>query len=89
MEDFIVKKMYDDDGNIRDAKIYLYFSLGKEEDKKKYMIYSFEDIDENDLVTLLVSEVATNAEGHLIFKDVTNEKDWQTIKSIMRKIIKE
>lgn len=89
VEDFVTKKIHDENGKLRDAKIYLYFSLGKEENKKKYMIYSFEDIDENDLITLLVSEVVQDEEGHLLFKDVKNEKDWETIKKIMRKIIKE
>ena len=87
MNDFVTKKMYDENGILRDVKIYLYFSLGKEE--KKYMIYSFEDIDENDLITLLVSSVSKDADGHFEFGEVENEEDWKTIKSIMRKIIKE
>lgn len=87
MNDFVTKKMYDENGILRDVKIYLYFSLGTEE--KEYMIYSFEDIDENDLITLLVSSVSKDEEGNFKFSEVENEEDWKTIKTIMRKIIKE
>lgn len=82
MEKQIIK-VRDKDGSIKEAEVVLYFKM----DDKKFIIYTFNETDENGLV-ILYSSLAVRENGTMTFKKIA-PKDWTKVKEIMNKIVKE
>ena len=68
----------------RDAEVILCFE--SEETGKKYVIYTFNEIDETGMVALYSSIVDEDSETPKL-KNIDTEEEWSMIKDIMKKII--
>lgn len=82
MEKQIIK-VRDKDGSIKDAEVVLYFRM----DNKKFIIYTFNEKDDNGMV-ILYSSLAVREDGIMKFKKIAPE-DWTKVKEVMNKIVKE
>lgn len=77
-------KTTDKNGVERDAEVILCFE--SEETGKKYVIYTFNEIDETGMVALYSSIVDEDSETPKL-KNIDTEEEWSMIKDIMKKII--
>ena len=68
-------------GEIIEADIISYFEL--QNTGKRYVFYTLNEIVENDLVNMYVSEVGA---ANMLAQTMTDE-DWTTLKSIMKSIL--
>ena len=68
-------------GEIIEADIISYFELHNT--GKRYVFYTLNEIVENDLVKMYVSEVG---DANMLAQTMTDE-DWTTLKSIMKSIL--
>lgn len=99
MEDIVIKNMEqdnisiaDENGKERMAEVLLYFSFEdsetEEEEKAEYVIYTFHEVDENNLVILYSSILEKAENGDILLKDIESDEEWTRIKSVMRHLIK-
>lgn len=77
-------KTTDKNGVERDAEIVLCFE--SEETGKKYVIYTFNETDENGMIALYSSIVDEDAEQPIL-KNIETDEEWAMIKNIMKKIV--
>ncbi len=68
-------------GEIIEAEIISYFEL--QNTGKRYVFYTLNEVVENDLVKMYVSEVG---EANMLSQTMTDE-EWTTLKSIMKSIL--
>ena len=68
-------------GEIIEADIISYFEL--QNTGKRYVFYTLNEIVENDLIKMYVSEVG---DANMLAQTMTDE-DWTTLKSIMKSIL--
>lgn len=73
------------DGTVAEADVLLYFNL--KDNGKDYIIYTFNEKDEKDLVTVYTSEVVKDGDGYR-FEDIESDEVWTRIKEVMRSVIK-
>ena len=83
MEREIIKTT-DKNGVVRDAEVVLCFE--SEETGKKYVIYTFNEIDSTGMIALY-SSVVDESEEEPIFNNIETEEEWAMVKDIMKKII--
>jgi len=77
-------KTVDKNGIERDAEVVLCFE--SEENNRKYVIYTFNEIDETGMVALYSSIVDESSESPKL-KNIETEEEWSMIKNVMKKII--
>ena len=82
-EKFVV---IDDSGTKKDAERLSIFKL-KESDKK-YIVYTFNEVDENDMIKLYVA-ILNDKDGVYSLKNITDSDEWIKVKDAMRKIAKD
>ncbi len=75
-------KFTDIEGNEREAEVVLCF----EENNKQYIIYTFNEKDENGMIALYSSEMIQN-NGNTELCGIENENDWAMVKEVMKKVI--
>ena len=80
-ETFII---VDETGAKKEARLISLFSLGE----KKYIIYTFDEIDENEMIKLYVS-IFVEKDGVYSFENITDDNEWTKVKDVMRQIAKE
>lgn len=73
------------DGTTAEADVLLYFNL--KDNGKDYIIYTFNEKDDKDLVTVYTSEVIKDGDGYR-FEDIESDEVWTRIKDVMRSVIK-
>ena len=69
-------------GEMVDAEILLYFTLKDYEDKK-YVLYTFNETDDNDLATIYASEVVLNNDGIFFIPDVIRKETNKELKNVL------
>lgn len=76
------------DGSERKAEKIMEFTMN--DNQKKYVIYTFNEVDKNNLNVVYTSEIVSeNGNPEAIkFVSVTDDNEWNRIKNIMRAIIK-
>lgn len=74
----------DKDGALKEAEVVMCFE--SEETGKKYVIYTFNEVDETGSIALYSSEVDESGE-ETVFKDIESEEDWAMVKDVMKKIV--
>lgn len=74
------------DGTMIQADVLLYFTL--KTTGKDYVIYSFNETDQNDMMTIYTSIVTKNGE-QLVLSKIQDENEWNQVKDVMRQVIKE
>ena len=77
-------KITDKDGVEREAEVILCFE--SEKTGKKYIIYTFNEIDESGSIALYSATVDETAEEPS-FNNIDNEEEWTMVKDVMKKII--
>lgn len=82
-EKFVV---VDDSGTKKDAERLSIFKL-KESDKK-YIVYTFNEVDENDMIKLYVA-ILNDKDGVYSLENITDSDEWIKVKDAMRKIAKD
>lgn len=74
------------DGTEKEATILLYFHLT--EFHKDYVVYTFGEVDSNNLEIVYTSVVEDNLDGR-VFKDIETNEEWSKIKEVMKSVIKD
>ena len=82
-EKFVV---VDDSGTKKDAERLSIFKLN--ESDKKYIVYTFNEVDENDMIKLYVA-ILNDKDGVYSLENITEADEWTNVKNAMRKIAKE
>jgi len=77
-------KVVNENGEEVEAEVLLYFSL--ESTGKDYILYTFGEIDEQKMETIHASMLIKEEDGYRL--DTMPDSDWETVKEIMREIIR-
>ncbi len=77
-------KVINENGEEVEAEVLLYFSFDKT--GKEYILYTFGEIDNQRMETIHASILNKTDEGYSI--DTMPDQDWDTVKEVMRKIIR-
>ncbi|MBS7020447.1 MAG: DUF1292 domain-containing protein [Firmicutes bacterium] len=75
----------DETGNKREADVLLHFEMG--DPKKEYIIYTFNEKDDKDMVIIYTSIVETNGEK-VSLVGIEDQEEWAKIKDVIREAIK-
>lgn len=75
-------KVTEPSGEVRDAEVVLCFE--SDDTKKKYVIYTFNELDENGMIALYSSTVDEETKE---LKNIETEEEWAMVKETMKKII--
>lgn len=86
MEENSVIEIIDEDGTERSATILNIIEL--KEFGKEYVLYTFGEIDNDDLETIYASTIL-NDNGKISFGEIKSDKEWDKIKDIMKETIKQ
>jgi len=92
MEGFLVEELQElqkinvrkSNGVVSEAEVLLCFEL--EKTGKKYIIYTFNEVDAQNMETFHASVVTENANGYQL--DTMSDEEWKTVKEIMRDMIR-
>ncbi len=84
MEDLEKIKVKKANGDIVEAEVLLSFEL--EKTGKKYILYSFNEVDAQNMETIHASVINETENGYSL--DVVPDEDWKEIKDIMREMIR-
>lgn len=76
-------KVIDEKGIEKEAEVVLCF----EKDNKNFIIYTFNETDDNGMI-ILYSSMVRSENGENIFEKI-NADDWTMVKEVMNKIVKE
>ena len=71
-------------GVVSEAEVLLCFEL--EKTGKKYIIYTFNEVDAQNMETFHASVVTENENGYQL--DTMSDEEWKTVKEIMRDMIR-
>lgn len=77
-------KVINAQGEETTAEVLLYFSL--ESTSKDYVLYTFGEVDEQQMETIHASIIERNADGYNL--EAMPDEDWETVKELMREIIR-
>lgn len=72
------------DGKMAEAEVLLCFAL--EETGKNYILYTFNEVDEQDMETVHASIITETSEGYEL--ESIPPKEWSEVKDVMRDIIR-
>lgn len=84
----IEKKMMSivaDDGSIEEVEVILAFEF--KDNKKEYVVYTKNEKDENDNITIYVSNVDRSS-GEAKLLGVDDEEEWSRVKDVLRELSK-
>ena len=87
-EDKKIKKIFTinkSDGTSEEVEEVICFQF--DDTKKKYIVYTKNEIDETGNVTIYVTEVINNGDGPK-FVGVESEEEWNKIKDVLRELAK-
>lgn len=76
----------DESGTKKDAERLSLFKL--KDNEKTYIVYTFNEIDENDMIKLYVA-ILNDKDGVYSLENITDNEEWTKVKDAMRKIAKE
>lgn len=74
-----------DDGSIEEVEVILAFEF--KDTKKEYVVYTKNETDENDNVTVYVSHVDRSSENPKLF-GIDDEEEWNRVKDVLRELSK-
>lgn len=77
-------KVINENGEEVEAEVLLYFNL--ESTGKDYILYTFGETDEQQMETIHASILEQTDDGYKL--DTMPDEDWETVKEIMREIIR-
>ena len=74
-----------EDGSIEEVEVILAFEF--KDTKKEYVVYTKNETDENDNVTVYVSHVDRSSENPKLF-GIDDEEEWNRVKDVLRELSK-
>jgi uncharacterized protein YrzB (UPF0473 family) len=74
----------DKEGKEREAEVLSIFTI--DEYKKDYILYTFDEKDENDMVTIYASTLIEKDDMYS-FEAIATPEEWAAIKDIMREMV--
>jgi uncharacterized protein YrzB (UPF0473 family) len=83
MEEKQTMVVIDKDGKEREAEVLAVFTI--EDYKKDYILYSFNERDENDMIKIYASTLIEK-EDMYSFEAISTPEEWESIKDIMREL---
>lgn len=86
MKEKVKLTIVDKNGKEREATILLYFKLT--EFDKEYVVYTYGEVDANDLETIYTSTVIKGGINGTEFGEVETEEEWTKIKEVMKAVIR-
>ena len=81
-----VMSIVNEDGTTEDVEVILAFEF--KDNKKEYVVYTKNEKDENENITVYVSNV-DRSEGEPKLLGVDSENEWNRIKDVLRELSKE
>ena len=78
--------LVDETGTKKDAERLSLFKL--KDSTKMYIVYTFNEIDENEMIKLYVAILNDN-DGVYSLQNIEDDSEWTTVKDAMRKIAKD
>lgn len=78
--------LVDESGVKKDAERMSLFKL--KDVNKTYIVYTFNEIDENDMIKLYVA-ILNDKDGVYSLENITDNDEWMKVKDAMRKIAKD
>ena len=85
MDDKKMMKIVSEDGSSEEVEVIFAFEF--KDNKKEYVIYTKNERDENNNITVYVSNVdRSNGEPRLL--GVESEQEWNSIKDVLRELAK-
>lgn len=78
--------LVDETGTKKDAERLSLFKL--KENNKIYIVYTLNEIDENDMIKLYVA-ILNDTDGVYSLQNIEEDAEWTTVKDAMRKIAKD
>lgn len=85
MKEKVKLTIVDKNGKEREATILLYFKLT--EFDKEYVVYTYGEVDANDLETIYTSTVVRD-NNNIEFGEVATDEEWIKIKEVMKAVIR-
>ena len=76
----------DESGTKKDAERLSLFKL--KDNDKTYIVYTFNEVDENDMIKLYVA-ILNDKDGGYSWENITDSDEWTKVKDAMRKIAKD
>ena len=76
----------DESGTNKDAERISLFKM--KDSNKTYIVYTFNEVDENDMIKLYVAILNDN-DGVYSLENITDNDEWTKVKDAMRKIAKD
>lgn len=86
MENKNVITVVNEEGQEQQAEVLLVFKLV--DNGPEYMIYTFNEKDENGLMNIYCSTFVEKEDGYSL-EDIKTDEEWAEIKEVMRKVINE
>ena len=81
-----IMSIVNEDGTTEDVEVILAFEF--KDNKKEYVVYTKNEKDENENITVYVSNV-DRSEGEPKLLGVDSENEWNRIKDVLRELSKE
>lgn len=76
-----------EDGSIDQVEIIVAFEFT--DLKKEYVVYTKNEVDANDNVTIYISSVISSENGEVVLGGVDTDEEWDRIKNVLRELAKE
>lgn len=77
--------IFAEDGSVEEVEVILAFEF--KDTKKEYVVYTKNERDENDNVTVYVSNV-DRSEGEAKLVGIDDEEEWNKVKDVLRELSK-
>lgn len=76
-----------EDGSIDQVEIIVAFEFT--DLKKEYVVYTKNEVDANDNVTLYISSVISVENGEAVLGGIDTDEEWDRIKNVLRELAKD
>lgn len=73
-----------EDGTEQEAEVVMCFEAGTP--KKKYIIYTFNEKDKNNMVSIYSAILIENKDGYQI-QNIVDDHEWSMVKEVMRHVV--
>ena len=81
----VTMSIIDEDGSIDEVEVVIAFEF--KDTKKEYVVYTKNEKDENDNVTVYVSSVDRSGETPKLY-GIDDEEEWNRVKDVLRRLSK-
>lgn len=87
LQDKKIMSITNEDGSVEDVEIIVAFEFT--DLNKEYVVYTKNEVDANDNVTIYISSVLGVENGEALLGGVDTDEEWSRIKDVLRELAKE